>query len=105
GAGLGVDAHGALRTVRRTGLAPRTAGRARRAVRRQVPLLFLVPSTLLCFGFLLGPSLRGAGYAFRDWDGLTSPGWVGLGNFREVLTEPEGRGVLLNTVTLTVLYV
>lgn len=100
-----MDAHGTLRTIRRTGLARRTAERPRRAVRHQVPLLFLVPSTLLCFGFLLGPSLLGAGYAFTDWDGLTSPGWVGLGNFREFLTEPEGRGVLLNTVTLTVLYV
>ncbi|MCQ0003713.1 carbohydrate ABC transporter permease [Actinomadura madurae] len=100
-----MDAHGALRAGHRARLARRGAGlRGRRAARR-VPLLFLVPSTLLCSGLLLGPSLVGAGYAFTDWDGLTSPAWVGLGNFREFLTEPEGRGVLLHTVALTVLYV
>ncbi|WP_412517281.1 sugar ABC transporter permease [Actinomadura madurae] len=100
-----MDAHGALRAGHRARLARRGAGlRGRRAARR-VPLLFLVPSTLLCSGLLLGPSLVGAGYAFTDWDGLTPPAWVGLGNFREFLTEPEGRGVLLHTVVLTVLYV
>jgi raffinose/stachyose/melibiose transport system permease protein len=70
-----------------------------------VPWLFLVPSTLLCFGLLLGPSLLGAGYAFTDWDGLTSPRWVGLGNFREFLAEPEGRAVLFHTVALALFYV
>lgn len=99
-----MDAHGTLSMARRARLTRTGVRRPRRAA-RQVPWLFAVPSTVLCFGLLLGPSLIGAGYAFTDWDGLTSPGWIGLGNFREFLVEPEGRGVLFHTVALTVLYV
>lgn len=71
----------------------------------RVPWLFTAPAVLLYGALLLGPSLVGAAYAFTDWDGLTSPHWVGVANFREFLGEPEGTGVLVRTIVLALLYV
>ncbi|WP_131735449.1 carbohydrate ABC transporter permease [Actinomadura roseirufa] len=70
---------------------------------QSAPWAFVVPAgalTLLC---VLGPSLFGALSAFTDWDGLTTPRWVGLANFGEFFG--EGSGVVVQTLILAALYV
>lgn len=79
--------------------------RKRRLGSRPVPWMFAVPACVVCFGLLLVPSLFGAGYAVTDWDGVTSPHWVGLGNFRELMGQSDGVDVLLHSAILTVAYV
>ncbi|SEG78745.1 carbohydrate ABC transporter membrane protein 1, CUT1 family [Thermomonospora echinospora] len=86
--------------VRRTGETGRAAASARR-----VPWIFVAPAAALCSAVLLIPSLLGAFYAFTEWDGLTAPKWVGLGNFAEFFTRPEGTGVLAHTLVIVVCYV
>ncbi|MFG1851952.1 carbohydrate ABC transporter permease [Actinomadura geliboluensis] len=86
--------------VRRTG----GTGRATASARR-VPWVFVAPAAALCSAIVLGPSLLGAFYAFTEWDGLTAPKWVGLGNFAEFLTRPEGTGVLAHTLVIVICYV
>ncbi|MFA1546983.1 carbohydrate ABC transporter permease [Actinomadura chokoriensis] len=84
----------------------RTAGAGRAAPStRRVPWVFVAPAGALCSAILLGPSLLGAFYAFTEWDGLTAPRWVGLGNFAEFFTRPEGAGVLAHTLVIVICYV
>ncbi|MDQ7992027.1 MAG: sugar ABC transporter permease [Propionicimonas sp.] len=58
-------------------------------------LLFAAPAVAL-YGFvLIVPTVRGAGYAFTDWDGISrevSP--VGFDNFVRVVTDPDSRSAL-----------
>ncbi|WP_181788657.1 carbohydrate ABC transporter permease [Streptomyces phytophilus] len=68
-----------------------------------VPWLFVVPAAALTLLILLVPSLVGAAYAFTDWDGLTSPSWVGLANFTEFFD--DGSHVVGQTLILAGLYV
>ncbi|AZM49262.1 sugar ABC transporter permease [Streptomyces sp. WAC 06738] len=68
-----------------------------------VPWLFVVPAAAVTLLILLVPSLVGAAYAFTDWDGLTSPSWVGLGNFTEFFG--DGSHVVAQTLILAALYV
>jgi raffinose/stachyose/melibiose transport system permease protein len=72
---------------------------------RRVPWLFAVPAVAVCFGLFILPALLGAGYAFTSWDGLTSPRWLGLGNFTEFFGDSKSVEVLLHTLTISVAYV
>ena len=42
---------------------------------------FLAPALFLFTIFVAIPSVRALGYSLRRWDGLSTPKWVGLGNF------------------------
>lgn len=72
---------------------------------RRVPWLFAVPAVLICFGLFILPALLGAGYAFTNWDGLTSPRWLGFGNFTEFFGDSESIDVLLHTLEISAAYV
>jgi raffinose/stachyose/melibiose transport system permease protein len=39
-------------------------------------------------------------YAFTDWNGLSTPHWIGLGNFRQIMRGTETRGALIHTLEL-----
>jgi len=82
-------------------VAPRQPRRVRRPP--APPWWFVVPALLL-FGFVvLVPSARGMYYAFTDWDGL-SPNFsvVGLGNFVEMVNDPDAMRALGHTVLIAV---
>src|SRR6266536_1405903 len=82
-------------------VAPRQPRRVRRPP--APPWWFVVPALLL-FGFVvLVPSARGVYYAFTDWDGL-SPNFsvVGLGNFVEMVNDPDAMRALGHTVLIAV---
>lgn len=87
--------------------AARRFGWARRRAHptRRVPWLFVVPAAAVCFGLFILPALFGAGYAFTNWDGLTSPRWVGLANFTEFFGDSESAEVLLHTLQIAIAYV
>ena len=42
---------------------------------------FLAPALFLFTIFVAVPSVRALGYSLRQWDGLSTPKWVGLKNF------------------------
>jgi raffinose/stachyose/melibiose transport system permease protein len=83
--------------------APARLGRARGVSR--VPWLFAAPALALYAGLLLIPTVVGAFYAFTAWDGITTPQWLGFGNFSEILSDHEGRDALVHTLLLAVAYV
>ena len=62
--------------------APPLAERLRRIIRRAQPsaYLFLLPALLFCATFRLYPYAQTFWYGLHDWNGMTPPRWVGLGN-------------------------
>jgi len=59
---------------------------------RVMILLFLLPALLLIVTFTFVPAIRAFAYAFTRWNGLASPQWIGLDNFKEMFLE-EGGGL------------
>ncbi|HEU5028212.1 MAG TPA: sugar ABC transporter permease [Spirillospora sp.] len=83
-----------------TGSRPRRPSRRRRA---RAPVWFVLPALALYAFVVLVPSVKGAGYAFTDWDGLNpAKHLVGLGNFRQMWSDPAARGALRQTLIIAV---
>jgi multiple sugar transport system permease protein len=77
------------------------AGRAGTARHRLAGLVFCAPLVLLLAGFVGYPVARLGYYSLTRYDGLSAPEWVGLENYRFLLTWPDfGRILLNNTVLL-----
>ncbi|WP_238368207.1 carbohydrate ABC transporter permease [Mesobacterium pallidum] len=71
----------------------------------RAPLSWAIPAIVIMLLFHYAAFVAGGWYAFTDWNGLTRPNFVGLDNFRRVLTSEEARSALGNTLFLTVFYV
>jgi raffinose/stachyose/melibiose transport system permease protein len=65
-----------------------------------VPWLLALPGIAGLFAFHFLPVGFGGYFAFTNWNGLTHASWVGLRNFREIVNDPQARGVLWNTLEL-----
>jgi raffinose/stachyose/melibiose transport system permease protein len=64
-------------------------------------ILFAVPALVLYAFVLIVPTLRGAVFAFTNWDGLTPAfQWVGFANFGKVLTDPDSLTALIVTFVI-----
>ena len=48
--------------------------------------VFLIPALLLFTGIVIVPIITSLYYSFFDWDGMTSPVYVGLQNYQELFT-------------------
>lgn len=67
------------------------------------PYILIVPAFLIYAFVTLYPAGSGALYAFTDWNGLAQDfSFVGLENFRRLLSDPQAVDSLKNTVLLTV---
>lgn len=71
---------------------------------RRVAYLYLAPA-LVVFGlFLLAPILYAVQLSLYEWDGLGLGEWVGLDNYRQVLTDPELRAPFVHALVLVVYF-
>ena len=86
------------RAVRRRG-APGPPGEPRR-----IAYLYLLPALIVYAAFLLYPLLRSVQLSFYDWDGLTLGRWVGLGNYREVVTDEALRSAFGHALVLVLFF-
>jgi raffinose/stachyose/melibiose transport system permease protein len=67
------------------------------------PWWFAAPAMLLFAFVVLIPSARGVYYAFTDWDGLSPDfSWVGLGNFTDMVDDPDARQAIWHTLVIAV---
>jgi raffinose/stachyose/melibiose transport system permease protein len=67
------------------------------------PWWFAAPAMLLFAFVVLIPSARGVYYAFTDWDGLSPDfSWVGLGNFTDMVRDPDARQAVWHTLLIAV---
>lgn len=67
--------------------------------------LFLGPSLLGMLVFTVGPILASLGLSFTNWDLLTPPQFVGIGNYARMLSDPEFWRTLRNTLSFLVGYI
>ncbi|MFC7374182.1 carbohydrate ABC transporter permease [Brachybacterium sp. GCM10030268] len=67
----------------------------------KLALLFIAPASVGLLVFLVWPLLTGIYYSFTEYTTLTPPTWVGLENYRAMLSDP----VFWNSLKVTVLYV
>ena len=58
---------------------------------------FLLPNLAGFVVFTFLPVLAALVISFTNWDLLTPPAWAGLGNYRQLVTDPLFRQVLRNT--------
>jgi multiple sugar transport system permease protein len=68
-------------------------------------LPYLLPLLIGLMVFTIGPIFAALILSFTDWDLLTPPEWIGLGNYRDLFTRPVFWTILGNTLYYTVLYV
>jgi len=54
--------------------------------------------------FMAWPLLHALYLSFYEWDGLSLGTWVGLGNYRDVLTDPELRAPFVHSLVLLVFF-
>jgi multiple sugar transport system permease protein len=87
-------------------VAPQPNRMRRRQKRRVPPVLLaflLVPLAVEAF-WVFWPALQGFWLSLTNWDGVSAPGFVGLGNFRELFGDPIFRDATLNTLIWLVLF-
>ncbi len=74
------------------------AGRRRRALRRDAAvLLFVIPALLLYGVYLLYPLVASIWYSLLDWNGIATPKFVGLDNWRQLFQDSTVWASLRNT--------
>jgi len=93
------DAHGGARPRART-----TRRGGDRRTHTNSAYLFLAPVFLVFGLFLLLPLAHAAYLSLFDWDGLNAGTWVGLENYRELLTSPAIRSAFLHSFVLILFY-
>ncbi len=76
-----------------------------RAKRPLVPISWAIPGIIFCLLFHYVAVLAGGWYAFTDWNGLSTPRFVGLDNFVEILGDSNSLGALINTLVLASAFV
>lgn len=67
--------------------------------------LFIAPNFLGVLVFIAFPVLLALYMSFQEWDGITAPRFVGLGNFQEIFTDNIFWISLRNTAVYTILTV
>ena len=90
--------------VRRSGSGTVVANRWRRRQTGWSPILLLAPACLLFATFVIYPILASLRLSLFDWGGIGPMTWVGLGNYRELLTDPVFHTALANNVWWLLLF-
>jgi multiple sugar transport system permease protein len=68
------------------------------------PILFLAPGALFFLLYVIVPILESFQISFFRWDGLGEPQFIGLGNYRELGSDPAFEVSLWNNLKWLVLY-
>lgn len=79
-------------------------GRPGRPGRALAGWLFLAPALIMYGAFVLRPIGITLQYSFYDWDGVGPSTWVGLRNYRTILTDPDLLGPILHAFELIVFF-
>jgi multiple sugar transport system permease protein len=53
------------------------------------PFLFLLPGVLIFFLMIISPAVQSVWISFHSWDGMGPMQWVGIENYKELLTDKQ----------------
>jgi raffinose/stachyose/melibiose transport system permease protein len=67
-------------------------------------MLFLLPALIINVVIILIPAILTVAMAFVEWDGLSTPRFVGLENFRTIFADPVFLSALFNNIKWTVIF-
>src|SRR5436305_966802 len=67
---------------------------------RRIGYLYIAPAIAFYAAFVLVPFLHSIWLSFFQWDGVTPGTWVGLGNYRDILSDPTIRSAFLHSIVL-----
>lgn len=79
---------------------PAMGTRLRRAAGRATPLLLLAPALALLAWLMVVPAADAVRLAFTDWDGFSDPQWIGLDNFKDLLSDDRFTQALTNNLII-----
>src|SRR5580700_5294285 len=65
---------------------------------------FLLPALAINVAIILIPGLLTIAMAFFEWDGASTPSFVGLDNFRTIFGDPVFFSALFNNIRWTVIF-
>lgn len=82
----------------------RRALRARRLRRGWSALALVVPAAVVYVLFVLRPLGATVQYSFYDWNGVGASTWVGLDNYRRLVSDPAMYQSILNALQLIVYF-
>ena len=69
-------------------------------------LLFIAPAALILFGIVIYSLFSGIGYAFTDYDGISSDAsYVGLKNFKDIFADRNFWLIIKNTFIVSGIYI
>lgn len=71
---------------------------------RRIGYLYVLPAFAAYFVFALAPLGHAAWLSFFNWDGVTSPKWIGVGNYRALFSDPLIRSAFEHSLLLIVFY-
>jgi raffinose/stachyose/melibiose transport system permease protein len=71
---------------------------------RRVAYLYLLPAFALFAAFVLAPLVHATWLSLFAWDGLTPGTWVGLDNYKAVVSEAELRQAFGHSAVLLIFY-
>jgi len=60
--------------------------------------LFLAPTLVLIFTFVIYPFISGAIYSFTDWNGMYVTKWTGIDNYKRLFQDANFRSAIKNTL-------
>lgn len=71
---------------------------------RSVGYLYISPALLVFACFMAWPLLHAIWLSFYEWDALSVGTWVGLGNYHDVLTDPQLRAPFVHSLVLLIFF-
>ena len=85
---------------------PRSRGRASGppGEPRRVGLLYLLPAVVLFGAFVVLPLVDSVWLSFFQWDGISQRHWVGLGNYRQMWSDPTIRAAFKHSFVLIIFF-
>lgn len=72
--------------------------------KRLIAWAFMLPLVAVNLLVILGPALATVYYSFTDWSGLGAAEWIGLENYRDILSDGDFYGALWHNVLWTVFF-
>ena len=71
---------------------------------RRIAYLYLLPGFVVFALFVLAPLAHSAWLSLFEWDGVTAGTWVGLENYKAIVSDADLRAAFLHALILVVFY-